>query len=104
MTLYGLGVPHDVIVDDYVPVFNHDNTNTIYGNLSPDNSMWGAIYEKAMAKYFGNYRHIVSGDPRWAAHKLTGGPFEMIEHTASDSTADKIWAALEKHTGRDDII
>jgi hypothetical protein len=55
MTLYALGVPHTVVVDDYVPVYSHDNTDTIYGNLSPDNSMWGAIYEKAMAKYFGNY-------------------------------------------------
>jgi len=38
-------------------------------------SIWGGLLEKALAKRFGNYEHIMSGIPSEAVHMLTGSPF-----------------------------
>lgn len=62
LNLYTLGVPHTVIVDDYLPVklsVNPDKKQlyyaTLFSHISDDGSLWGAILEKAFAKVYGNY-------------------------------------------------
>lgn len=53
VNLYTLGVPHTVIVDDYLPL-TKDNT-TMFATPGADKSLWVTILEKAYAKYYGNY-------------------------------------------------
>ena len=59
--LYTLGIPHTVIVDDFMPRWtSKDGTkieNTFANVGSTDKSMWGPILEKAFAKSVGNYLH-----------------------------------------------
>ena len=61
VNLYALGVPHTVVVDDYLPlqeVKQSDGTNkyqTLFAHFTDDQSMWNVILEKAMAKLHGNY-------------------------------------------------
>lgn len=65
VNFYTLGVPHTVIVDDYLPL-NKDG-NTYFAGLgetdTDSGSLWVPIIEKAFAKYFGNYEHLIGGLP-----------------------------------------
>ena len=57
VNFYTLGVPHTIIVDDYLPLYKEENgTYTAQAAmLGDDGSIWGMILEKAFAKYHGNY-------------------------------------------------
>ena len=66
--LYTLGIPHTVIVDDWLPLRQENNGEfaTLFAKVSEDSAIYGPILEKALAKYHGNYSHIIGGDPRIA--------------------------------------
>ena len=64
--------------------------------------MFGAILEKAFAKFHGNYSHTVLGDPRWGVRTLLGAPHIDMPH--EDYTVDEIWDALEAGDARHDIM
>ena len=90
VNFYSLGVPHTVIVDDYLPIEEYWGTAyTVFSKMGPDAALWAPILEKAFAKLHGNYGHTVGGDSRRAARTLSGGPYESFSH--SDSTQDEIW-------------
>ena len=80
VNIYSLGVPHTVIIDDYLPLesvqksWNTYEWETMFAHIGEDSSMWGPILEKAFAKTHGNYEHIIEGNPREAALTLTGAP------------------------------
>ena len=88
VNFYTLGLPHTVIVDDWLPLQqNWDGTfRTIFAKVGLDSSLWGAILEKAFAKYQGNYQHIVGGNPNVSGRTLHGGPYDGLWH--SDYTVD----------------
>ena len=117
VNFFTLGVPHTVIVDDWLPTrqSNWDGSfNTIFAKVGQDASLWGAILEKAFAKYHGNYEHIEGGSPMVAGRTLHGGPFESIRHKdwlytdgtvyRAGVTEQELWDHLSEHDGKDDII
>ena len=58
VNFYTLGVPHTVIVDDFLPLYTYKSKYYApLGDISVDGALWGAILEKAFAKYHGNYEH-----------------------------------------------
>jgi len=83
--LWTLGVPHTTIVDDYLP--RKPNGKNRFANDGDDKSIWAAIIEKAFAKNFGNYYHLV--ELRFitidAMRTLTGAPYETIYHAREDA-------------------
>ena len=64
--------------------------------------MWAPILEKAFAKRFGNYEHIVSGAPSDAIRALTGSPYVMYQHKNQD--VEMLWQLLTTHDKNDDFI
>jgi hypothetical protein len=58
MKLYTLGVPFTQIVDDRLPMMG---SSLLFNGLGDDGSFWGAITEKMLAKWWGNYEHTVGG-------------------------------------------
>jgi hypothetical protein len=52
MNMFSLGVPFTQIIDDRMPMYGG---NTIFAGLGKDGSTWGAIVEKAYAKWYGNW-------------------------------------------------
>jgi len=56
--------------------------------------MWTAVLEKAFAKYHGNYKHIVGGDPGFAVRTMTGAPVDLYSHRSADVNAPKLWEKL----------
>ena len=79
MNIYALGIPHTIIVDDWLAYDTYDN-DTSFARTGKDGSIWGAILEKAIAKFHGNYHHLIAGDPAYSVRTLTGGPFRYIKH------------------------
>ena len=66
INLYALGVPHTIVVDDWLPTKYNNATgeySTIFNKVGRDGSLWSVIIEKAFAKYHGNYQHISGGNP-----------------------------------------
>ena len=103
---YTLGVPHTVVVDDFMPrTTGDDGVKKInaYADVSKsDQSMWGAILEKAFAKLVGNYLHTAGGYPYAGVRRIVGGPFKYLTHKGK--TADAIWKELVAHEGKKDIL
>ena len=62
LQFYTLGIPHTVIVDDYLPLQKKKGGTyaTVYAKPSADKAIFGPILEKAFAKYHGNYTHLIS--------------------------------------------
>lgn len=98
---YALGHPHTLVVDDSLPLKAGTN-KTLFGKVGKDGSLWGAIIEKAFAKFYGNYKHTVGGDPVNAVRNLTNNPAEDLYH---DSTAEAdLWAKITNHDDEDIIF
>lgn len=99
VNLYTLGVPHTIVVDDFLPLSrvkdkDGNPTNeysTIFGHVAEDGSLWGAILEKAFAKLHGNYARLVAGDPREATRALNGSPSIHFTHGHKQVTVEFLW-------------
>lgn len=64
MNLYALGVPHTIIIDDWLPLRPDEyGFTTQFAKISDDKALWGPLIEKAFAKLHGNYSHIELGHP-----------------------------------------
>ena len=88
VTLYLMGMPVTVTVDDYLPFWEGSNTLT-YSSVSSDNALWMPILEKAAAKLYGNYGMLSGGWMGPAIQTLTGSPFFDVYH--SEMTVDELW-------------
>jgi len=109
-------MPHTIIVDDYLPIYEARHellaykpdkkdaqgkkikyvdskmdtsgklsggdkvTTPVYGRIGKDGSLWNPILEKAMAKHFGNYGHLIEGEAFDGVRLLTGSPFLKKNH------------------------
>lgn len=103
VNFYTLGVKHTVIVDDWLPLQpSGDGYRTLFAKIGKDDSLWGAILEKAFAKYQGNYTHIEAGASPVAIRTLHGGPFEI--HNNVNMSESELWEMLLEHDGLNDII
>ena len=103
VNFYTLGVPHTVIVDDYLPLLKEGDGNTTNGaKVGTDGSLWPTILEKAFAKYHGNYSHMVGGDPQMAVKTLYGAPAKFFDN--SKNTADQIWKEIKAAKERGDVV
>jgi hypothetical protein len=104
INFWTLGVPHTVIVDDFLPMqLRHDgNYYSVFTKMGLDDAIWAPILEKAFAKYHGNYSHIVGGDSRLAARTLSGAPYDTYGHT--DYSKADIIQQLSHRDSNDELI
>ena len=99
VNFYTLGVPHTVVVDDYLPM---QWGNTKFARPGTDNSLWGAILEKAFAKHWGTYERLQGGLPHYAIRTLLGSPWE--EYYKQSITVDDLWTKLSAADFAHDMI
>ena len=108
VNFYLLGVPHTVIIDDFLPLTAGNTAGTFqtyFAGISPDSALWVPLLEKAFAKLYGNYAHIQGGDPRQAVSTMTGAPYDINYHgKAGDLTVDQLWTKLWDLNKAGDII
>ena len=104
VNFYTLGVKHTVIVDDYLLVKSDGagGWKTHGSKVGLDGSLWGAILEKAFAKYTGNYEHTIGGNPALSLRTLYGSPEEYVKH--KKLTAAALWTKLTAAEARGDIL
>jgi len=60
--------------------------------MGDDSSLWGPLIEKAFAKYWGNYGHIVGGASQMAVRTMLGGVFESHDHASMKK--EQVWQIL----------
>ena len=99
VNFYTLGVPHTVVVDDYLPM---QWGTTKFARPGSDNSLWGAILEKAFAKHWGTYERLQGGLPHYAIRTLLGSPWE--EYYKQSITVDDLWTKLAAADYAHDMI
>ena len=112
VNIWTLGVPHTVIVDDWLPVQKWGNGyNTLFAHVGPDQALWMSILEKAFSKYHGNYEHIVAGNPMNALRTLHGAPWSSVWHEPVDWDPTKesleavpLWDRISAWDQEDDMI
>ena len=81
MTIYSLGVPFTQIVDDRLLMTDY---GLVFSDLGDDGSFWGAIVEKMLAKWWGNYEHTVGGYMDQAVSALNGSPATWMNNYDRD--------------------
>ncbi|RNA23343.1 calpain-5-like, partial [Brachionus plicatilis] len=72
------GVWHDVVVDDYLPVWQHSNQLVFCSNREEPNEFWAALLEKAYAKVCGSYENLEGGFTTDALIDMSGGIEESL--------------------------
>jgi hypothetical protein len=104
VNFYTLGVPHTVIIDDYLPLKKGSDNGTLYAKVGDDGAIWGPILEKAFAKLHGNYNHITGGDPSLAIRTIYGAPYSKATHADYASNLDGLWSWLKEGDDNRDIM
>ena len=77
---WALNVPLTIIVDDVLPMDKAYNARSLYAKLGEDGSVWGAVMEKAFAKFHGTYARIAGGYSSDGVSTLNGSPYEDYRH------------------------
>jgi len=98
ITLYPLGEPTRLLIDDLLPaipgqglVFMHHDNNDPEGA----DELWPMLLEKAYARLCGGYLALKSGQPSEAFSTLTGFPVMFYdEATWSGMSDDEMWTLL----------
>jgi hypothetical protein len=99
VNFFTMGLPHTVIVDDYLPFIEGKPVMASHGK---DKSLWMSIMEKAWAKYHGNYWHLSGGNSNEAVRTLTNVPHIYKWH--SEFSTDQIWESLKEADKQNDVI
>ena len=77
--MYLLGTPITVTIDDYLPFVKKHPFELSYSTISLDKAVWFPLFEKAAAKYMGNYEAIYGGYEFVAIDMFVGAPSEWYE-------------------------
>lgn len=72
VTLYLTGEPIDVVLDDLIPCFDHNQKPCF--TKTNGNEIWVPLLEKAYAKLNGSYDNIIAGICSQSLSALTGAP------------------------------
>ena len=79
--LFLLGLPITVVVDDYLPMDANQAGKTFYQKIPDDGAMWGLIFEKMAAKFYGSYEVIDGGESSEGVEVMTGAPYKDYKHS-----------------------
>jgi hypothetical protein len=93
--MYLMGIPVTVVVDDFLPLLADSVRKTIYAEVGEDGALWGTIFEKLYAKYFGNYEVIDAGHAASGIETAIGAPYNNIIHEGlTRDDREQLWRDL----------
>ena len=94
----------EVIIDDYVPIFQEDDkTVSLAFSRTFEDQAWLPLLEKAYAKVYGGYKMIEGGHFADALRDLAGGTIQSL--TLSDfHDQDQLWTKLQESLNRDHLV
>ena len=70
---------------------------TIFAKVGEDGSLWGLLFEKLFAKYFGNYEMIDAGHSAVGIEVATGSPYTNWSHWSiqdDEFYLEQLWEQL----------
>lgn len=102
VNMFALGIPITVVVDDYIPFYKNWPTHPKFGRPDDGKGLWPVILEKAIAKYFGFYSAIVSGQPSKAVQAFTGSPGSY--YSMKNFSEDFLWNLVKSTNDSRDMI
>ena len=88
------GIWREIVLDDYIPVFEEDSSISLAFSRSFEDELWVSLLEKAYAKAYGSYKAIEGGCLIETLRDLSGSPFKLFKPEVDDK--DQIWANLVK--------
>jgi len=94
---YVMGIPTEIVVDDYIPCAPDENENNQMLPLfcrPKGNELWVLILEKAWAKLYGSYAVTEDGYMDEAFEYLMGDP--SFRYYIRDQTEDETWETLKE--------
>ena len=65
----------------------------MYAKISEDGAIWGTLFEKFFAKFFGNYEFVAAGIASQGIEAATGAPYQNIVHLQL-SDPESLWRQL----------
>lgn len=90
--LYLLGTPITVVVDDFVPLALNSIRRTIFASVGEDGALWGLLFEKIFAKYYGNYEMVDAGHAAAGVEIASGAPYTSWPHIDIEpDDAEELW-------------
>jgi len=81
-------------VDGFIPVKPDGKSVVFSRGRAGDEELWVLLLEKAYAKAYGCYEHIVGGQPYEAIKDLSGAPGQSFSHKNKSITPESIWDKL----------
>ena len=94
----------EVIVDDYVPVFEEDDkTISLAFSRTFEDQAWLPLLEKAYAKVYGGYKSIEGGHFADTLRELTGADVEVVQIGGSTNT-EQLWNKLQQSLNTDCLL
>ena len=87
--LFLLGLPITVVIDDYLPMDVDSPSKTFYAKVPDDGAMWGLLFEKLAAKFYGNYEVIDGGESSEGVEVMTGAPYKDYLHESTKNSSSK---------------
>jgi hypothetical protein len=99
--VYVRGIPHVIVVDDAVTA-GKNGKKPDFAQIGGDNSIWGALLEKAWAKANGNYERISLGSNTEAVEFLTNAPYKYYQ--VKKLNAESIWTMASEADAKNFIM
>lgn len=65
----------------------------MYAEIGEDGAIWGTLFEKFYAKYFGNYEMVDAGVGSRGIEVATGSPFKHHAHIKLEDP-EALWKKL----------
>lgn len=96
-----LGFWYDVVVDDFLPVKCSTNDLIFSHNEIYPNEFWAPLFEKAFAKFMGNYDELEGGLFENSALYLSGGLHEQYMTNISIKHTKNIGGSVDDSTSLD---
>ena len=88
---------HVMVSDEFPcrPVKKDDLGGPLFSR-TPGNDLWVLLVEKAFAKMFGTYQHIIAGLPGECLTNLTGAPCKYLPRSVGEPLWDHVYRATSE--------
>jgi hypothetical protein len=86
-----MGVPQEVIVDDYFPVY--EDNKAVFAKPREGNEVWEMVLEKVWAKLRGSYSNIQSGLPHEVMTTFSHAPCFFLDLNSEEEKF--VWLQLQ---------
>lgn len=105
LTFFSGDGPKRIYIDSYLPQKNQSGGYyNLFAKLGHDGAYWVPMFEKAWAKFNGNFNQIVGGSEGEAMYALTGAPYHAMikydperqsrRYSNNFDTFDELWSAI----------